>query len=43
MVTVGWALGVTGKIIHATLDDVSASAYAADVGTHNLRKYIKLR
>jgi hypothetical protein len=26
------ALGVTGKMIHAKLDDVSASAYAADLG-----------
>lgn len=27
------SFGFTGKIIHVTLDDVSASAYAADVGT----------
>jgi hypothetical protein len=27
------AVGATGKLIHAKLDDVSASAYAADLGT----------
>src|SRR5207253_587754 len=37
------SLGFTGKMIHAKLDDVSASAYAADLGTlYRLRKNLSL-
>ncbi len=37
------AVGLTGKMIHAQLDDVSASAYAVDLGTlYRLRRDITL-
>jgi hypothetical protein len=31
--TENWSLGLTGKVIQSKLDDVSGSAYAADLGT----------
>ena len=34
LITKKAAVGVTGKIIQAKIDDVSASAYAADIGTY---------
>ena len=32
-ITSDWSVGVTGKAIRAAIDDVSATAYAADIGT----------